>query len=271
MTATAMPEGRTAWSATKAVPVRGAREQVMRGISQKTLLRIFLRSYLVGAAYNMQGLQNVGFIYAMEPGLAAIHAGSGGLRAARERYIRHHNCHPFWAPLLVGIFLRAETDIAGGHLSPGAFMAVKDTATNTLSALGDSVFGGSMLVAWALACALLVALGQPGAAAFLSISLFLALQFFKVCIFAAGLRYGLSTLFWLRRWDLINWGDRLKLANAFLLALFLVQTMPPDQSAPLWAALIAVLCLAAWLTRRIYPSRIVIALAVMGGMILLCR
>ncbi len=239
----------------------------MREPTQTTLLRIFLRTYLVGAVYNARGLQSIGFIYALEPGLAAIHDDPEKLSEARGRYIQHHNCHPFWAPLLAGIFLRAETDIAQGRLAPSVLTNLKDTATNTLSALGDSVFGGTMLVTWALACAVLIAAGQTGAAAWLSGFLFLALQFFKICTFAAGLRYGLSALLWLRRWDLINWGDKLKMINALLLALFLAQLVPPDKLMLPYAATICALCLAAWLTGRLHLSRIIIALAAMAAMI----
>ena len=232
--------------------------------SQTTFLRIFLRSYLVGAAYNMRGLQNVGFIYALDPGLALIHKDPEQLSEARGRYIRHHNCHPFWAPLLVGVFLRSETDIAQGKLPAATFTALKDTATNTLSALGDSVFGGTMLVTWALTCALLIALDQPGAAMATTVVLFLGLQFFKLCTFAAGLRYGLAVLLWLRRWDMINWGDRLKMVNALLLALFLVHAAPQDLPRPLWGLIVGPFCVAAWLSGRFHVSRMLVALTVLG-------
>ncbi len=239
----------------------------MQGAARTPFLRVFLRSYLVGAAYNTRGLQNIGFIYALEPGLFAIHQDPKKLREARGRYIQHHNCHPFWAPLLVGIFLRVESDIAQGCLAPSTFTALKDTATNTLSALGDSVFGGTMLVTWALACALLIALDQPAAAAAISLFLFLALQFFKICTFAAGLRYGLSALLWLRRWDLINWGDRLKMVNALLLTLFLALLLAPDRSLPRWAAASCAVCLAAWLAGRLHVSRMALALTAMAVII----
>ena len=240
----------------------------MQRIPQSVLLRCFLRSYLVGAAYNARGLQNVGFIHAMEPGLCALHQDRAALQEARGRYLRHHNCHPFWAPLLVGMFLHTERDLAAGRSNAAAFLGVKDVTTNTLSALGDSVFGGSMLVAWALISCALLAMGQFGAAAVLCMVLFASLQIFKLGTYAAGLRYGFSILIWLRRWDLINWGDRLKLCNAMFLVLFLLLVLSGVQSFWWWLAGICALLATAWAATHIHLPRIVLALGALAAAVL---
>ena len=38
----------------------------------RTLLRIFLRTYLVGATFNTKGMQNVGLAYIMDPALQTL-------------------------------------------------------------------------------------------------------------------------------------------------------------------------------------------------------
>ena len=234
----------------------------MRSLPHATFLHVFLRTYLVGAAFNMRGLQNVGFMYAMDPGLAAIHKDSNELRKARNRYARHYNCHLFWAPLVAGMLLHTESEIARGRMSPATFSAIKDTAVNTLSALGDSVFGGTLLVTWGLVMAACVISGHPWLALAATAALFMALQIFKFCTFIAGVRYGLSAIFWLRRWDLINWGDRLKTGNALILLLVLFLCLPDvNDSAPLWALAVVCLILAAWLTARLHIPRALLALA----------
>ena len=241
----------------------------MRNIPHATFLRIFLRTYLVGAAFNVRGLQNVGFMFAMDPGLALIHQDPAELRKARSRYARHYNCHPYWTPLVAGMLLHAESEIASGRMAPSTFDAIKDTAVNTLSALGDSVFGGTLLVTWALAMACCIAGGHAGIALAASIALFCALQVFKLGIFIAGLRYGLSALFWLRRWDLINWGERLKMGNALLLLLFLVICLPERETPALWGLSIVCIILAAWLTARLHVPRALLALAAATAILLL--
>lgn len=240
----------------------------MRNLSPRILLLVFLRTYLVFAAYNMRGLQNVGFMYVMEPGLKAIHGGDrAALRQARGRYVRHYNCHPFCTPFLAGMYLRTEGDMAKGLLPEHSFAAVKDTAAYTLSAIGDSVFGGTLLVTWGLLCCFLVIGGQSGAALAVTGLLFLGLQFFKFCAFVTGFQYGLTALFWLKRLDLINWGDRFKLLNAFLLLLLLAQLVPEDEHPGLWALAVICATLAAWLTAKHIP-RTLLALAATAAILL---
>ena len=232
-------------------------------------LRIFLRTYLINAAYNMRGLQNVGFIYALEPGLEAVYSDQAGLRQAKGRYLRHHNCHPFWTPFLAGVFLRTESEIAAGRMAPATFMSIKDTATNSLSALGDSVFSGTFLATWALVSTALIIAGHPGFALAFSLVLLVSLQGFKICTFAAGLRFGLSALIWLRRWNLINWGDRFKELNALLLLFIFAQCVPHDKTPALWVLAISCAILGAWLTAQIHVPRTILALLAATGLLLL--
>ena len=51
----------------------------------RILLRIFLRTYMVGATFNTKGMQNVGLAYIMDPGLRALYAADPrALRRARS-------------------------------------------------------------------------------------------------------------------------------------------------------------------------------------------
>ena len=232
----------------------------------RTLLRCFLRTYLVGSAFNTRGLQNVGIAYAMEPGLAAIYPDMKARREARRRYIRHYNTHPFWTPLLVGTFLSLETMIARGKAPATMLGTLKDTTTYTLSAIGDSVFGGSFLVFWSLSTISLLMAGMDTAAFFWTLSLFVLLHAFKLFTFIAGVRGGLKVLNMLRSWNLINWGERLKLANAAVLVLVLYLAWPGQHPQHLWgftgeAAWGAAgfgLCFMGWLIGRFHLSRIIL-------------
>lgn len=40
----------------------------------RILLRVFLRTYMVGATFNTKGMQNVGLAYVMDPGCARFTA-----------------------------------------------------------------------------------------------------------------------------------------------------------------------------------------------------
>ncbi|WFS62256.1 PTS system mannose/fructose/sorbose family transporter subunit IID [Pseudodesulfovibrio thermohalotolerans] len=180
-------------------------------------LRSFLRCYLAGAAFNTRGMQNIGLMYAMQPGLRAIHQDPKELRTALKRYARHYQSHPFWTPCMVGILLNVETTISAGHFPAHMLSKVRDTTSYTLSAIGDSVFAGSLLIFWALLTICLLLTGYPVAAFLLGLFMFIGLQAFRAYTFAGGVKQGFRFLEKLRRWDLINWGTKVKYANAALL------------------------------------------------------
>lgn len=225
--------------------------------------RCFLRSYLVGAAYNPRGLQNIGFLYVIEPALVELHGAGEHLRQARLRYATRYNCHPFFTPLFLGVLLHLESAVARG--TPFALPpALKDTTANALSAIGDSFFNGSVLATWALASACLILADLPGEALWLTMFCLILLQIFKVASFVLGLRKGMSVLLWLRELDLINWGDYFKSLNAVLLTLFLWQAMP-DMPPPAWASTLLYLLAAGWLVGRLHMGRTYIALLLVGA------
>lgn len=219
----------------------------------------FLRSYLSGAAYNLHGLQNIGFFYTLDPALRALYRDRAALRAARLRHARSYNCHPFFTPLYLGIILRIEKDIAAGHLAPDGLTPVKETIANTLSAIGDSFFNGTLLGTWALASACLMLAGHPLAAAVLTAVLFALLHICKLATFIMGIRKGLGALSLLRRLDLASWSGRLKYGNAALLGCFVWMALP-GVPAMEWSLAVALLLTASWVVGRLHRGRIFVAL-----------
>lgn len=225
------------------------------------MLRCFLRTYLVGAGFNFRGLQNIGMANILDPALVVLHKDKESLRKARASYARHYNTHPFWTPLITGMFLKVEQDIAKGVIPREILADVKETAVNTLSAIGDSFFSGSLLPAWALLTINLLVWDMQWAAAAVGISSFFALQFFKALTFWYGFHDGLKVLMRLKRWNLINWGRRLKIVNGLLLTLVWVSIWPTETIA--WHD---------WLAYTIAVTaagRIVYSLGVMREIILL--
>lgn len=180
-------------------------------------IRSFMRCYMAGTGFNTRGMQNIGLMYAMQPGLAAIHKNPKDLKTAQKRYVRHYQSHPFWMPCLVGIFLNVESAIAAGRFPPKMLSKVKDTTAYTVSAIGDSLFAGSLLIFWALLTICLLLSGYTTAPFLLGLCFLLGLQLFRVYTFTCGVRQGFKFLEQLKKWDLIDWGRRVKYANAVLL------------------------------------------------------
>jgi PTS system mannose-specific IID component len=199
-------------------------------MDRRILLRTFLRTYLVGAAFNTKGMQNVGLAYIMDPALQVLFGHDPEeLRQARDRYTAHYNTHPFWTPLLTGIFLSMEKKIAEGLLSPQILPALRSTTVYTLSALGDSFFGGSFLVTWSLVGVNLAVCGYFQLLGLWMGLCLVGLQIFKAYTFSCGYSQGVTFLQRLKSWNLIDWGQHLKVINGLLLAVFLLQIMPPGQ------------------------------------------
>ncbi len=232
----------------------------------RTLTICFLRTYLVMSAFNTRGMQNIGLMAAMEPGLAAIHRDPAELVKARRRYLKHYNSHPFWTPLLVGLFLALERDIARGLLPAGTLEQVKKTTVYTLSAIGDSLFGGTAQATWALATACMLASGHRAAAVLFGAVLFVGLQLFKLTGFWLGWRDAFKVLPRLKKLDLINWGRRLKYVNALLLVLFWAIVWPGEIVWWSWLATVGLVTGAAWLVSRLLMFRELMVMLVLGVM-----
>ncbi|MCG8533402.1 MAG: PTS system mannose/fructose/sorbose family transporter subunit IID [Desulfovibrionales bacterium] len=225
-------------------------------LTARTLITCFLRTYLVGTGFNTRGLQNTGLVFAMEPGLREIYKTPERLREARNRYLELYNTHPFWTPLLVGVFLSLESHIARGQLPPKMLNTVKETTTYTLSAIGDSFFGGSLLATWALSTVCFLVAGLDSLALAWTLLLFTALQLFKFFTFAAGVRNGLTSITSLKNWDLINWGDKIKLANSVILVLMLYLFWPGTHTITEWTLIASLLLSASYLVGKLHLSRV---------------
>lgn len=237
-------------------------------LNYRDLFRCFWRTYLIGASFNTRGLQNIGLSFAMDPGLRAIHVSESSLQAARGRYVGLFNTHPYFAPLLVGAFLFLEKNIAQGMIPSTAQNSFQSTAMYTMSALGDSVFGGSLLVFWSLCMTLLLVSGWYGLAIAWLVLFFLGLQVFKGVTFWLGFNQGLAFFQRLRQMNLMYWGYWIKMVNA-LGVLVVFGIIYPFSLHPLWfAGTSGILGGAAWLVIRGLVPREAIVVGLLVGWLL---
>ena len=236
-------------------------------LGRSTLVRCFLRTYLMGANFNSRGLQNIGLAYAMDPGLRDLYSDPEQLRQARSRFLSLYNSHPWWNPMLVGYFLFLESHIARGALSAQSIERIKTTATYTLSALGDSFFSGSLMVLWSLVAVALFFQGWLGAAVAWFILPLCLLQVFKATTFWLGWSKGLKVLQWLKELNIMGWAERIKLLNALLIVLLWAILYPPGQQPLLALSGGTLLAGSAYLVARRRIPREAALLALVG---LLC-
>jgi PTS system mannose-specific IID component len=233
-------------------------------LDTRILLQVFLRTYLVGATFNTRGMQNVGLAFIMEPGLRALYAADpAALKRARGRYLKHYNTHPYWTPLLAGIFLAMERKIALGMLPADILPKLRSTTVYTLSALGDSFFGGSFLVMWSLVGVNLAAANRIGILACWVLLCLAALQFFKMFTFGRGYAQGLAFLHRLKSGGRTDWGQPLQLAHGVLRAGFGLPVAPGGGAGTLaWAGGAALLAVSGMFRSR---DRVLLLAALVSG------
>lgn len=223
----------------------------------RTSLHCLARTWCINAALSTRGMQEMGLLYVLEPGLCELYPDAAARAAAFARYAEHTNTHPFLLPLYAGILLSLEEQIASGMMPPMLLDSVKKAAPSTLSAIGDALFSGSLLPLWALGSIALVLAHLPLWALGISLALLCALTLFRVFSFFAGLRQSMRALQWLRALNVIDWVERIKLLNAVLLAAVLCQLVPvPLVEWQHYTVGLAVLTGAAWCIGRRYLRRI---------------
>ncbi len=235
----------------------------MANIDLKSLNSCFLRSQFMGSAFNTRGMQNIGLAFALDPGLRRIYANDfNGLQKARRRHLKLYNTHPYWNPLLVGLFLSLESKIAQGVFPAHSLPKVKSTLVYTLSAIGDSFFSGSLLVTWSLLTVIFLALGQFWASIILGLFLFLFLQLFKLYVFYQGYVQGLVFIQGLKRWNLINWSGRLKIMNSLLVLCFWLVIWPFSWHILIFSIICSLALIMAWTCLKVQWGREILLLAV---------
>ena len=210
------------------------------------------RTCCINAATTARGMQQVGLLFVLSPALRWLYPEGAARARAFARYGGHSNTHPFMIPLFVGILLSLEEEIAKGTLPESAVSSVRETLATTLSALGDSFFSGTLLPLWALVS--------------------VALLLFRAGSFFSGLRHGMPVLVRLKRLNLINWVDRLKMVNAVLVAL-VIWHLPMSRLKPFpWDVyLLGALAVlgASWLVARLRLPRILLWAMTLGALILM--
>lgn len=235
-------------------------------------LNCLARTCCVNAAVTARGMQQIGLAFVLAPAFRCLYPKPEDRARAFARYGGHSNTHVFMVPLYVGIVLSLEMQIARGALPEAAVGVVRETLATTLSALGDSFFSGTLLPLWALVSVFLLLAGQIGLMAALAVAFLALLLLFRVLSFFAGLRHGMPVLLRLKRLNLINWVDRLKIVNAVMLVL-VVRQLPLRHLEPfpwLHCGLAAALVLgAAWLVGRMHLPRILLWALVPGALILM--
>jgi len=180
-------------------------------IPRAALLRVFFRSFFLQAGWNPEGMQNLGFCYAITPALTALYPDETERRRALERHLDFFNCHPYLAAAILGATIFQEERVARGELAPDAPAQLKRALGPPLAALGDGFFWLGLRPACALLAALSVpALGMWSLLVFLGLynSVHLAA---RAALFFGGVRRGPGVVEWIKQLRIASATSALKI------------------------------------------------------------
>ena len=124
------------------------------------LLRVFWRSLLIQASWSYDGMQSLGFSYALLPVLKKLYPDRAEFEARLRLHMEYFNTQPYLASFILGGVVRLEEERAAGSASASAIDAagLKAALMAPLGALGDSFFWGALKpLAAVIAVALVIA------------------------------------------------------------------------------------------------------------------
>jgi mannose/fructose/N-acetylgalactosamine-specific phosphotransferase system component IID len=132
-----------------------------RAIGGEDLLRVFWRSLLIQASWSYDGMQSLGFSYALLPALKKLYPDRTEFEARLRLHMDYFNTQPYLASFILGAVVRIEEDRATGRASASTInaAALKAALMAPLGALGDSFFWGALKP---LAAVIAVALVMAG-------------------------------------------------------------------------------------------------------------
>ena len=244
----------------------------MKHVSGLTRWRVLWRSLFIQAGYNAQGLQSLGFLYAISPALRRLYPEPEAQAAAVRRHFEAFNTHPYVAAAIVGGALRLEEQVAAGEATPEQVSGFKRSLMGPLAALGDSFFWHSLRPALGALSAALVPVISAWAALFFLVVYNTVHLTFRARFFLLGYREGEGLVESLARAHLPRWSALLRALAAVCaggLAAWLSATFGANQGGGLGAALAAGCLLTGWaayelVKRRVSPYAVLYAVALLA-------
>jgi PTS system mannose-specific IID component len=186
-------------------------------LSAEARRAVWRRQFLLQGCWNYEGMQNVGFAYAILPALREFYAGrpEEALRALK-RHLEFFNTQPAMGAVILGAAVRLEERAAAGEADPRSIGTFKVGLMGSLGAMGDAYFWGA-LRPMASAAGAILALLHPLAGILVLLALYnashLAVRFRG---FAAGMQGQETAVAWLMAARLSDKTEDRKLAAALL-------------------------------------------------------
>lgn len=108
-------------------------------MKRNELVKIFLRSLLIQASWNVPRLQGLGFAYATAPLAGNEVTGRPAVQALLARHLQRFSTHPYMAAPIIGVVTRLELENRSSETAE-----LKNALMGPYAALGDTFFWGAL-------------------------------------------------------------------------------------------------------------------------------
>ena len=240
-----------------------------------TLIKLFLRCFIVQSVMGMRYMQSFGFAYAIYPGLHELYPEGREQTKVLRRHLSFFHTHPVFFPCILGCILRGEIETTRGEGDSTQLALMKDILMGPLSALGDGFFWASLRPLAAIVGVTLGIKGSLWGPVFLLVIYNLPNFWFRLTGFINGLGEGFDVLVTIRKWRLTRFVRWIRTALALLGGAMLALWVHAEAIHPiltgmaLWTALCSLLLAVAlqWLLSRGFSAiyLLYIAALVVGG------
>ena len=186
-------------------------------LSAKARRSVWRRQFLLQGCWNYEGMQNVGFAYAILPALKEFYAGrpEDALKAVK-RHLEFFNTQPAMGAVILGAAVRLEEHASAGEADPRTIGTFKVGLMGSLGAIGDAFFWGALRPTASAAGAILSLL-HPLAGIFALLALYNSTHLLvRFRGFAAGMQGQEGAVAWLKAAGMSVRTEDRKLAAAVL-------------------------------------------------------
>jgi mannose PTS system EIID component len=112
--------------------------------SKHSVIITLLRSLFLQSSWNLERMQNLGFLYAILPSLRRIYHVKADQKSAALRHLEFFNSQPYMACLIMGAVIRMEQECEEKQIKEEDISQFKAYTMTAFAAIGDSFFWNSL-------------------------------------------------------------------------------------------------------------------------------
>jgi len=154
------------------------------------MLKPLLRTLFINTLVNDRNLQNVGFIFCIEPALKRLYSSHKEYLERLKSYSEYFSSNPFFFPLILGLCINLERKGKSEMVQK-----LKVETMSPVSALSDALIWSTLKPAFTIFFCTLAFAGWIGAPFWFWLLFFLITNFFRIYTFFAGLNMGLAVVY----------------------------------------------------------------------------